>query len=202
MRHDIRNKITAVSGYTELAKTLSSDAETLEYLQKQEPLFDEILQELEFVEYYEKLGSDLPSWHDLDSIVQSFLPVLQKEGITVEHSVKGFRVYADPLLERVFSNLFDNSIRHGGKVTKIRIVANIRGPHLVLSYEDDGIGIPADQKKRVFEKGVGSNTGLGLFLISEILAITGIMISETGEPGKGVHFELLVPEGGYESEGK
>ena len=60
-------------------------------------------------------------------------------------------------VDRVFSNLFANSIRHGGKVKKIRIVVNIRGPNLVLSYEDDGIGIPADQKQRVFEKGYISN---------------------------------------------
>ena len=41
------------------------------------------------------------------------------------------------------------------------------------------------------------NTGLGLFLVREILSITGIKIRETGVPGKGARFEILVPEGGY-----
>jgi len=202
MRHDIRNKITAVSGYTELAKTTTSDPEILEYLQKQEPLLDDILEELEFIHDYEKIGSTAPTWQDLDTLTQSFQPILQKHGISLDNSVKGFRVYADPLLERVFFNLIDNSFRHGGNVKQIRMVANIQGTNLVLSYEDDGKGIPADQKKRVFEKGFGANTGLGLFLIQEILAITGITVTETGEPGKGVRFELLVPEGGYEFKGK
>jgi PAS domain S-box-containing protein len=203
MRHDIRNKITAVSGYTELAKTTTRDPEILAYLNKQEPLFDEILEELEFIHDYEKIGDTSPTWQDTDTIIQSFQSILQKQGISLDHSVKGFRVYADPLLERVFSNLIDNSFRHGGgNVTKIRIGAKVQGTNLVLSYEDDGKGIPADQKKRVFEKGVGANTGLGLFLIREILAITRITVTETGEPGKGVRFELLVPEGGYEFEGK
>ncbi|MDO9324410.1 MAG: response regulator [Methanoregula sp.] len=202
MRHDIRNKITAVSGYTELAKTATRDPEIIAYLEKQEPLLDDILEELEFVQDYEKLGSDLPSWQDADAIVQSFLPLLLKQGITLDHSVKGFWIYADPLLERVFSNLIDNSLRHGGNVRAIRFIAKIQGTNLVISYEDDGMGIPADQKKRVFEKGVGANTGLGLFLVQEILAITGITITETGVPGKGVRFELLVPEGGYEFKGK
>ncbi|MDP3562938.1 MAG: response regulator [Methanoregula sp.] len=202
MRHDIRNKITAASGYNELVKTTTSDPEILAYLQKQEPLFDEILEELEFIHDYEKLGASAPSWNELDAILPQFLPLLQKNGIIFDNSVKGLRIYADPLLERVFANLIDNSLRHGGKVTTLRIAANMQNSRLVLSFEDDGKGIAADQKARVFEKGVGANTGLGLFLIKEILAITGITITETGVPGKGVRFELLVPEGGYAFEGK
>jgi PAS domain S-box-containing protein len=202
MRHDIRNKITAASGYNELAKTTTSDPEILSYLQKQEPLFDEILEELEFIHDYEKLGAAAPSWNELDTIMPLFQPLLQKNGIIFDNSVKGLRIYADPLLERVFANLIDNSLRHGGKVTTLRMAANMQNSRLVLTFEDDGKGIPADQKARVFEKGVGANTGLGLFLIKEILAITGITITETGIPGKGVRFELLVPEGGYAFEGK
>jgi len=36
-----------------------------------------------------------------------------------------------------------------------------------------------------------------LFLSQEILSITGITITETGEPGKGARFEITVPKGGY-----
>lgn len=42
-------------------------------------------------------------------------------------------------------------------------------------------------------QGFGKNTGLGLFLIREILGITGISICENGEPGKGVRFEMSIP---------
>ncbi len=47
----------------------------------------------------------------------------------------------------------------------------------------------------LFSRGFGHNTGLGLFLSREILAITGITISETGETGRGARFEIVVPEG-------
>jgi len=67
----------------------------------------------------------------------------------------------------------------------------------VITYEDDGIGIPADDKEHIFRRGFGKHTGLGLFLSREILAITGITISENGEPGKGVRFEILVPRDMY-----
>ncbi|MEN6609320.1 MAG: ATP-binding protein, partial [Methanoregulaceae archaeon] len=59
------------------------------------------------------------------------------------------------------------------------------------------IGIPEEAKKHLFEKEWGNRSTHGLFLIHEVLAVTGITIRETGEPGKGACFELLVPNGKY-----
>jgi len=101
------------------------------------------------------------------------------------------------MLPKVFFNLLDNTVKHGGQVTRIRVSQEQRQNAVVIIWEDDGTGIPAGQKERIFERGVGKNTGLGLFLIREILAITGITIRETGEPGKGARFEVLVPAGAY-----
>ena len=67
----------------------------------------------------------------------------------------------------------------------------------MIIFEDDGIGITRKEKSRIFDRGVGQNTGLGLFLVREILAITGITIAETGEAGKGAKFEIHVPRGRY-----
>jgi len=52
-------------------------------------------------------------------------------------------------------------------------------------------------RKRLFDRGFGKHTGLGLFLSREVLAITGITIVERGEPGNGARFEMLVPNGAY-----
>ncbi|MEI6293944.1 MAG: ATP-binding protein, partial [Methanomicrobiales archaeon] len=68
--------------------------------------------------------------------------------------------------------------------------------HIILC-EDDGIGVAADEKEKIFERGFGKNTGLGLFISREILDITGIRITETGEPGKGARFEIKVPKGKF-----
>jgi hypothetical protein len=46
-----------------------------------------------------------------------------------------------------------------------------------------------------FEKGFGSNTGPGLFLVREVLSITGITTRKNGIPGKGAQFERMVPNG-------
>jgi len=49
-------------------------------------------------------------------------------------------------------------------------------------------------KESIFLRGVGSNTGLGLFLTKEILILTGMTIVENGERGVGARFEILIPE--------
>jgi signal transduction histidine kinase len=53
------------------------------------------------------------------------------------------------------------------------------------------------RRRMIFERCFGKNTGMGLYLSREILAITGITIRETGEPGKGARFEIVVPKGAY-----
>jgi signal transduction histidine kinase len=57
--------------------------------------------------------------------------------------------------------------------------------------------VQESDKERIFEKGFGKNTGLGLFLTREILAITGLSIRESGVCGKGVRFEIMVPKGKF-----
>jgi len=106
-------------------------------------------------------------------------------------------VYADAMLEKVFANLLDNSVRHGERVTSIRVSSRMDGTTLVVVWEDNGTGIVASDKEKIFGRGYGKNTGMGLFLIREILALTGISIRETGVPGSGARFEILVPEGKY-----
>jgi signal transduction histidine kinase len=66
---------------------------------------------------------------------------------------------------------------------------------LIIHIEDNGVGIPVQDKEKIFRRGFGKNTGLGLFLAREILSITGITIRETGEYQHGARFELQVPKG-------
>jgi sensor histidine kinase regulating citrate/malate metabolism len=52
-------------------------------------------------------------------------------------------------------------------------------------------------KEKIFERGYARKGGSGLFLTREILSITGITIRETGEPGAGARFEIMVPKGQF-----
>jgi signal transduction histidine kinase len=106
-------------------------------------------------------------------------------------------IYADPLLEKVLFNLMDNVIQHGETVTEVTLRYQKRADDLVLIIEDNGIGIPLEKKRLLFERGFGKESALGLFLVREILSITGITISETGVEGMGARFEILVPANAY-----
>jgi signal transduction histidine kinase len=86
-------------------------------------------------------------------------------------------------------------VRYGQKITAIRFSLLEHDGKAVIVCEDDGVGVPAGDKERIFEKGFGKNTGLGLALSREILDITGITIQETGTPGAGARFEIAVPAG-------
>jgi signal transduction histidine kinase len=101
------------------------------------------------------------------------------------------------MFEKVFFNLLDNSIRHGQRVTHIHVSYQLKGDNLLVRWEDNGVGVPDEEKERIFERGFGKNTGLGLFLVREILSLTGITIKENGTSGEGVCFEINLPNGAY-----
>lgn len=108
-----------------------------------------------------------------------------------------YEVYADPMFSQVFSNLLDNSLRHGERVTRIMLTTHLEEDSLIIRWEDNGAGIPFDQKEQIFERGFGKNNGFGLFLVREVLQITGMSIRETGNFGSGAVFEIIVPKGVY-----
>jgi signal transduction histidine kinase len=99
------------------------------------------------------------------------------------------------LLEKVFYNLIDNAIRYGVTIKTISIYPTISDTGFSLVFKDDGVGVEAGQKKEIFKRGVGKNTGMGLFLTAEILAITGITIEENGIFKDGARFEIHIPNG-------
>ena len=192
-RHDLRNKIHAFSGYLDLVKMRPADPSATAFLERMESIARSMGEHIEFTRIYEDLGSADPVWQDFGHLVSRLeLP----PELTLEADLPEFFVYGDPILPRVFSNLIDNTVRHGGHATRIRVTAGKKpGGGLVIVWEDNGTGIPSHEKGKIFRQGYGKNTGLGLFLSREILSITGISISENGKPGKGARFEIVVPEG-------
>jgi signal transduction histidine kinase len=198
-RHDINNQLLALKAFLELSKEAVGDVAMMsEYLRKEEKAANAIERQIAFTKEYQDLGVKDPVWQNVETGIKNALTALPTQDIRVTAEVNDLEVYADPLFEKVFYNLIDNALRYGGsKMTMICITSQESEKGLVISIEDDGVGISADDKKRLFERGFGHNTGLGLFLSREILSITGITITETGEPGKGARFEIIVPKGAW-----
>jgi PAS domain S-box-containing protein len=198
-RHDIRNQLSALKSYLSLSKeTLNDTSRVAGYIQKEETISDTIERQINFTGTYQDMGVTAPAWQNVQAGVLRAVAALPMRDVKAEVDRTDLEVYADPLFEKVSYNLIDNALRYGGdQLTTIRITSHETGAGLVLCYEDDGAGISPDDKKHLFERGFGKNTGLGLFLSREILSITGITIAETGEPGKGARFEITVPKGEY-----
>jgi PAS domain S-box-containing protein len=193
-RHDIMNKITVILATISYAKKLNGAHGKNELFARLEAATIAIRSQVEFTRIYEEVGNHDPRWQNLDDCIRQ-IPV--PEGITLESWFDGIELYADPMLEKVFDNLLDNTARYGETATRVRIHSDMTKDHFRIIFEDDGAGIAETEKEQIFERGYGKNTGLGLFLCREILAITGISIRETGTPGKGARFEFLVPKNGY-----
>ena len=193
-RHDIRNKLSVIEGYLCLVHQKIADPALAGFIGKMESASRSIGEDIEFTKIYQDLGTTEPRWQDLGlALPRTAIP----PAVDFQTDVEGILVYADPLFEKVFPNLLDNTLRHGGHVTTIRVSAHLSPEGLVIAWEDNGAGIPREEKTKVFEQGHGRNTGLGLFLCREILSMTGIAITENGIPGKGARFEITVPKESY-----
>jgi signal transduction histidine kinase len=155
-------------------------------------------EQIDFTRVYEDMGTTAPAWQNIGDGIDRGVAALPMRDVKVEVDRRDLEIYADPIFERVLYNLMDNALKHGGdSMTVIRVTSRVTGAGLVVTFEDNGEGIAQEDKARLFERGFGKNSGLGLFLSREILSNTGITITETGEPGTGARFEMVVPKGAY-----
>jgi len=198
-RHDILNQLMVLMGFLQFSqKHLGDPVKMQEAINREMNAAQTIERQIVFTRDYQDLGTSVPSWRNVLHLIASAKSQLTSAAdITFAVQVPPMEIFADALIEKVFYNLMENSIRHGGHVTAISFVFVETETGGLIVYTDNGTGISAEDKKHLFVRGFGKNTGLGLFLSREILAITGITLDETGHPGAGVRFEILIPRGGY-----
>ena len=196
-RHDILNRVMVISYYSEILAENFTDEVILKQLKSMSIASKDIQHLIEFTKEYQELGYKKPTWQRIGDVMNrnSIQSVLT--GIDLSFQGDEFEIYVDPMLEKVLYNLVENSKRHGETVTAISINTEPAGDDLIVTYSDNGVGVTEEEKKLIFKQGHGKNTGMGLFLISEILGLTQITIRECGVPGEGVRFEMKVPKGGW-----
>ena len=146
---------------------------------------------------YQDLGSEPPVWLPVQDAVRSAVSRAGAAGVSIRAWTERLEIYADPLVRVVFYHLIENAVHHGGHTTDIVITYRLAGGGADIMVEDNGTGIPADGKERIFTYGGESHAGLGLFVDREILAVTGITITETGRYGEGAVFRIHVPREAY-----
>jgi PAS domain S-box-containing protein len=194
-RHDILNTITGIFGLVDMAVASDNRTELAQLLVQIKDVGRIIQRQITFTRDYQGVGVHAPVWQNIREVISRATQNFIRPGLTIEIEIEDTEVFADPLLEKVFYNLADNALRYGQRVTVIHFYFRVSDQGFELICEDDGVGIPEQEKMRIFEQGVGKNTGMGLFLTREILFITGIIITEDGTPGKGARFGMLIPNG-------
>jgi len=197
-RHDVRNKLSAVTGNAYLLKRkLTEDPEALEQLTDMEAAVRLVERIFEFARVYERLGVEQLASMDVGKAVDEAVSLFSDlKGVKIVNECGGLTVLADSLLRQLFYNLVDNSLKYGEKIRQIKIHYNtLNADQLELVYEDDGVGIPDKMRSNLFKEGFtsGKGTGYGLFMIKRMCEVYGWTIRETGKQGKGAQFTMLIP---------
>jgi PAS domain S-box-containing protein len=201
-RHDILNRVSVLLGYLDRAKSLTSDTTLLDHLDRLEVSIKTIAKLVQFTRDFKDLGMQPPQWFAIRDIIRGIPDVVDPAGIALRTDIGRWEIYVDPQITRVFSNIAENTRIHGRKATEFSVVCTPKDRELLLVVEDNGVGIPDEIKKEIFEPGIIRNRGFGLFLAREILSITGLTIEEHGTAEKGARFEIRVPSGSFRLQGK
>lgn len=137
--------------------------------------------------------------------LESFRPRLEDQGFRVEEQIPAHLppVRADATaLAHCVLNLLDNAIKYSRERREVRVSAGVRGEEVTISVRDRGIGIPAGEHARVFEKFVRLETGLvhdvkgaglGLSLVDQIIRAHGGRVELASQAGEGSTFTLVLP---------
>ncbi|MDD4127894.1 MAG: PAS domain-containing sensor histidine kinase, partial [Methanomicrobium sp.] len=180
--HDILNKALAINIFLSLLDENDLKPEISAYLGEANRAVKAIERQIEFAREYEMVGLKEPLWLSVKKLTEGLFDMR----LEINVDSKGAFVYADAMMERVFYNLFDNTLRHAEGATTVNIICRETADStLLITWEDNGPGIEDSLKETIFKRCYGKNRGFGLFLAREILGISNITISETGVYGKG-----------------
>jgi len=107
------------------------------------------------------------------------------------------------LLQQVVRKLVDNAIKYSARDARIAVTGREDSDHVMLLVKDEGVGISSEHLPRIFEKfymvdggltrRVGG-TGVGLYLVREIVRLHGGSVAVESEPGRGSLFTVRLPK--------
>ncbi|HZL36900.1 MAG TPA: ATP-binding protein [Tepidisphaeraceae bacterium] len=132
-------------------------------------------------------------------------PAAQKKGQNVTLDINGPlpRAWGNPdYLERAISNLIDNAIKYTPENGKVNVSVARNHGDLVVEVADNGIGIPAPDLDRIFERFYRvdrsrsrdmGGTGLGLSIVKHVAQVHGGSVDVESSPGTGSRFRLNIP---------
>ncbi|MGA3061439.1 MAG: PAS domain S-box protein [Candidatus Bathyarchaeia archaeon] len=197
-RHDVGNKImSAKANLYLLKKRVGVNPDLAKYFEGVESALAASDRIFEYSRLYERIGVEKPSEENVFECFNQAVTLMPFLGsVKVVNECQGLNVLADSLLRQLFYNFIDDSLKHGEKVTQIRLHYTKDVGGVKLFYEDNGVGVPDTNKLKLFNEGFSTSgsTGFGLFLTKMMMDVYGWKIEENGEPGKGAKFVMTIPK--------
>jgi len=196
-RHDVRNKLSVITGYAYiLKKKHSGQADIVDGLCKVEQVVNETVRIFDFAKMYEQLGEEELTYINVEEKLKEAAALFSGPTPAIMNECHGLTVLADSFLRQLFYNFIDNTRKYGKKTTTIRVYfERADQDSLKLVYEDDGVGVPSENKPRLFSEGFSTEgTGFGLFLIKKMMDVYDWRIQENGTPGEGAKFTITIPK--------
>jgi PAS domain S-box-containing protein len=217
--HDLRGPFLGLKGYTQMLieeYDLLEKEEILDYLDKilnstkdLYTLVDNLLKwsRLELGKIpYEPMAFNL--FDEMESLIKLLTGIAIKKDITLENNIpKNLYPYADRImLISVLQNLIGNAIKFTRKNGNVRVNASEQGDDVVISVEDDGVGMTREAKDKLFTLDKGhttrgtageKGTGFGLIIAKEMVKKMGGEISVKSELAKGSVFTFTLKKSNY-----
>lgn len=140
--------------------------------------------------------------------IKEMLPYIhaKKISLTEEYSRDIVMIRVDPkLMGIIFQNLLSNSVKYSKNGSEVILEITKKDDNLLIAVSDKGIGIPTDQKKDIFKKMFRADnakttdpdgTGLGLYIVKEIIDYIGGKVWFESIEGKGTKFYASLPMSG------
>jgi signal transduction histidine kinase len=211
--HDLRSPLTAILGYAELIDRVGDvNTEQHEFIgrirgsvREITALIDDLLNLSRIESSFEEDIQPLKLSEIVDHCLELFQSQVDEKKITVQVSISQNLpdIIANPLyLRSLLDNLIGNAIKYTPAEGKVTIQASTQNNQTVISMSDTGMGIPASDQARIFNKFYrGSNvvditpgTGLGLSIVQSVLDRLNGRIWVDSKEGKGSTFTVLLPQ--------
>ena len=212
--HDLRNPISVIQGFSQLmAKDLEGNEKLttfLDYINQSTFQMADLVNDLLGAAITEATGFTLTKScfciiRQINSVINSFKyqSEQKKQTIVFETSVDNIMVSADKQkITEVFSNLISNAIKYSEYNKTIHIMIKDENGNLVIRIKDEGQGFTESDLKKIFGKfqrlsaqptGNESSTGLGLYIVKQIIDLHQGTIDVETEMGKGTTFVIGLP---------
>tara|TARA_Y100000815_G_C13327008_1_gene494541 strand:+ start:181 stop:1494 length:1314 start_codon:yes stop_codon:yes gene_type:complete len=191
--HDLRTPLTRIKLQLsfikdkEISKKLSDDVEEMEKMLN------------EYLQFASSRSAETTETFDLSELLETIIMKYEKKEITTDISKEVFLDGRKNLMQRCFSNLIDNAIKYS---TNVYISLRKLNNNILITIDDDGPGIPENERENVFkpfykiDKSRGdskSSVGLGLSIASDTVKSHGGNIKLETSPTNGLRIKVILP---------